>query len=128
MATATTSTEGDGENVYQTCIAKLQSVQPIMDGFNHRNRSQHRHARWWSAFGQMRRNARKLVGELHASAARAKAASRKKSKKKRKLGDGNAGEEGEGEENEQVRQPPKRGPAELYALWLWSHEIPQAYV
>jgi ribonuclease MRP protein subunit RMP1 len=45
-------------------LAVLGPLQPLLAGFNHRNRNQHRGARWWGAFGMLRRGAGRLVGLL----------------------------------------------------------------
>ncbi|KAK1722314.1 uncharacterized protein BDZ83DRAFT_629375 [Colletotrichum acutatum] len=55
-------------NEETTPIATLVSVLAILDSFNHRNKNQHRVARWWSAFDLLRRVVRRLHDVLEAQA------------------------------------------------------------
>lgn len=98
---------GDDDNDndrYRRGLEALAPLGPLLAGFNHRNRNQHRGARWWGAFGMLRRHAAKLVGELDGAAARAARLSaaaaagrrRQKTKKRRRLGRGEE-EDGAGE-------------------------------
>ncbi|KAK6208180.1 RNase MRP subunit [Pestalotiopsis sp. IQ-011] len=96
------------ENIYQTCLSKLHPIMPVLAGFNHRNRSQHRHARWWAAFGVVRRAAARLVAELEAA--------HKSSRKKRKRQDGEGG-----------KKKKKKDPVESRAVWIRDHAAPRAY-
>ncbi|KAH6653898.1 hypothetical protein BKA67DRAFT_563530 [Truncatella angustata] len=84
-----TKVQAPSASSYQSALAKVQPLVPILAGFNHRNRSQHRHARWWAAFGSLRRNVGRLVSELEAAAAKRDA--RNPSKKR-----GRGGQEGGG--------------------------------
>ncbi|KAI0603413.1 hypothetical protein F4775DRAFT_30038 [Biscogniauxia sp. FL1348] len=45
-------------------LDQLQPLQPILRGFAHRNRNQHRRGPWWGALGMLRRHADKLASEL----------------------------------------------------------------
>ncbi|KAF4783512.1 hypothetical protein HER10_EVM0010903 [Colletotrichum scovillei] len=51
-----------------TPIATLVPVLAILDSFNHRNKNQHRVARWWAAFDLLRRAVRRLHDALEAQA------------------------------------------------------------
>ncbi|KAJ0302033.1 hypothetical protein COL516b_007541 [Colletotrichum fioriniae] len=55
-------------NEETTSIATLVPVLAILDSFNHRNKNQHRVARWWSAFDLLRRAVRRLHDALEAQA------------------------------------------------------------
>ncbi|KAK2024367.1 hypothetical protein LX32DRAFT_108033 [Colletotrichum zoysiae] len=50
----------------QPTIDALVPVLGILDGFNHRNKNQHRVARWWSRFDLLRRSVRRLHDALEA--------------------------------------------------------------
>ncbi|KAK2000538.1 hypothetical protein LX36DRAFT_422386 [Colletotrichum falcatum] len=50
----------------QPTIDSLVPVLRILDGFNHRNKNQHRVARWWSQFDLLRRSVRRLHDALEA--------------------------------------------------------------
>ncbi|KAK2061210.1 hypothetical protein LY76DRAFT_590730 [Colletotrichum caudatum] len=50
----------------QPTIDALVPVLRILDGFNHRNKNQHRVARWWSRFDLLRRSVRRLHDALEA--------------------------------------------------------------
>ncbi|KAI1483918.1 hypothetical protein F4774DRAFT_1782 [Daldinia eschscholtzii] len=88
-APATITTPVDG-NVYQDALDGLQPLQPVLRGFNHRNKNQHRRAAWWAPFGMLRRHVERLVDELLEAAA---AASNKSKSKKRQRGDDGGGVE-----------------------------------
>ncbi|KXH62203.1 hypothetical protein CSAL01_03603 [Colletotrichum salicis] len=62
-----------------TPIATLVPVLAILDSFNHRNKNQHRVARWWSAFDLLRRAIRRLHDALEAQACHRRALSFKSS-------------------------------------------------
>ena len=86
---------GSDNDRYKRGLEALAPLGPLLAGFNHRNRNQHRGARWWGAFGMLRRHAAKLVDELDGAAARAarlsaaaSAGRRQKTKKRRRLGRG----------------------------------------
>ncbi|KXH26508.1 hypothetical protein CNYM01_10222 [Colletotrichum nymphaeae SA-01] len=55
-------------NEETTPIATLVPVLAILDSFNHRNKNQHRVARWWAAFDLLRRAVRRLHDALEAQA------------------------------------------------------------
>ncbi|KAI8966861.1 hypothetical protein F5Y11DRAFT_6940 [Daldinia sp. FL1419] len=84
-------------NVFTTALDTLQPLQPILRGFNHRNRNQHRRAAWWAPFGMLRRHVEKVVDELleaGAAVEKSKAKSTSSSKKRRRDeedGGGNVG-------------------------------------
>ncbi len=60
---------GNG-NRYRRALDRLAPLRPVLAGLNHRNRNQHRGARWWGAFGMLRRHVGKLADELDVAAAR----------------------------------------------------------
>ncbi|KAK1448604.1 hypothetical protein CCUS01_11565 [Colletotrichum cuscutae] len=72
MKTTTTTTAATAAqttpNGETTPIATLVPVLAILDSFNHRNKNQHRVARWWSAFDLLRRAVRRLHDALEAQA------------------------------------------------------------
>lgn len=82
-------------NGYQDALDRLQPLQPVLRGFNHRNRNQHRRAAWWAPFGMLRRHVERVVDELleaaDAVAAAAAAAAKSKSKKRRRDDGGGGG-------------------------------------
>ncbi|RYP07257.1 hypothetical protein DL765_009209 [Monosporascus sp. GIB2] len=61
---------GDDVNRYLSALDELLPLRPVLAGLNHRNRNQHRGARWWGAFGMLRRHVGKLADELDVAAAR----------------------------------------------------------
>ncbi|KAI0115087.1 hypothetical protein F4814DRAFT_418227 [Daldinia grandis] len=82
----TSAIDGNG---YQDALDRLQPLQPVLRGFNHRNRNQHRRAAWWAPFGMLRRHVERVVDELleasnAVAVAAAAAASKSKSKKRRR--------------------------------------------
>ncbi|KAK6950090.1 hypothetical protein Daesc_008416 [Daldinia eschscholtzii] len=89
-ATITTSVNG---NAYQDALDGLQPLLPVLRGFNHRNKNQHRRAAWWAAFGMLRRHVERLVDELLEAAAITAAASNKSKSKKRQRSDDGGGVE-----------------------------------
>lgn len=103
MATLETQAQ---PGAYSTSLSKLQPLVPILAGFNHRNKNQHRHARWWAAFNSLRRNVDRLIAEFETAAA----ARGSKSSKKRKQDDGEGGAVG------------KR------ARWIRDYAVPEAYL
>ncbi|KAI1467213.1 uncharacterized protein F4812DRAFT_465281 [Daldinia caldariorum] len=94
-SSSSTTTPVVSGNAYQDALDGLQPLQPVLRGFNHRNRNQHRRAAWWAPFGMLRRHVEKLVDELieaaAAAAAAAAASTKSKSKKRRRDGDGDDG-------------------------------------
>jgi ribonuclease MRP protein subunit RMP1 len=48
-------------------LTQLGTPVTILDGFNHRNKNQHRLSRWWAEFGMVRRGTRKLLEDLQVS-------------------------------------------------------------
>ncbi|KAI1807922.1 hypothetical protein F4811DRAFT_503736 [Daldinia bambusicola] len=116
--TATTPVIVNG-NVYQDALDGLQPLQPVLRGFNHRNRNQHRRAAWWAPFGMLRRHVEKLVDGLLEASAAAVAASKSKSKKRRRDGgDGNGNGGGSGVERN-VRR---------HVEWLRDVLVPKCYL
>ncbi|ORY63570.1 uncharacterized protein BCR38DRAFT_437181 [Pseudomassariella vexata] len=109
-----TFTSGKASADPQKALDLLQPLQPILAGFNHRNKNQHRGARWWGSFGMLRRNLEKLVDEVADAVDKAAAAGGKKRKpaavpsKK----DGRSG----------------RNAAETRASWLRGVLVPKLYV
>ncbi len=45
----------------------ITTAQAILDGFNHRNKNQHRLSKWWAEFSTLRRNHGKLAPEIQAN-------------------------------------------------------------
>ncbi|KAI1417841.1 hypothetical protein F5Y13DRAFT_63175 [Hypoxylon sp. FL1857] len=89
-AAASGSSDHDSSNStneYEAALDKLQPLQPILRGFNHRNRNQHRRSAWWAPFGMLRRHVDKLVDELLDAAAAANAAAKSKGKKRKRDND-----------------------------------------
>ncbi|KAI1105873.1 hypothetical protein F4804DRAFT_302743 [Jackrogersella minutella] len=87
QSAAAAAAGGTPENEYDEALEKLQPLQPVLRGFNHRNRNQHRRAAWWAAFGMLRRHVDKCADELLDAAA---AATKSRGKKKRRRDDGAA--------------------------------------
>ncbi|GJC95438.1 hypothetical protein ColKHC_04264 [Colletotrichum higginsianum] len=56
----------DTADVDRPAVAALVPVLQIFDGFNHRNKNQHRVARWWARFDLLRRSVRRLHDALEA--------------------------------------------------------------
>ena len=89
LASATFTAPVNG-NAYQDALDGLQPLQPVLRGFNHRNKNQHRRAAWWAPFGMLRRHIERLVDELldEAAAITAAASNKSKSKKRQRSDDG----------------------------------------
>lgn len=115
-ATSQKPRQEEAEDEVQASLSVLRPLQPLLAGFNHRNRNQHRLARWWGAFGMLRRSAGRLVGALEreASSAGSRAKARRKKERSRK-GDG-GGDNDDGTE------------AEVVARWMRDVLIPECYV
>jgi ribonuclease MRP protein subunit RMP1 len=47
-----------------TALEEFTSITLVLSATNHRNKNQHRLAKWWKAFSVLRRNTLKLVSEL----------------------------------------------------------------
>ncbi|CAJ2509890.1 Uu.00g057900.m01.CDS01 [Anthostomella pinea] len=74
---------------HQQALARLQPLQPVLWGFAHRNRNQHRYGFWWGAFGMLRRSTDKLVDDLLSSlppSSRSSVAANDRSSAKAKVG------------------------------------------
>ncbi|KAK1979754.1 hypothetical protein LZ30DRAFT_751194 [Colletotrichum cereale] len=71
-------------------ITALVPVLLILDGFNHRNKNQHRVARWWPRFDLLRRSIRRLHDALEARA-RHRHAQSFRAPSKKSAGKANAG-------------------------------------
>ncbi|KAK6210227.1 hypothetical protein QIS74_11811 [Colletotrichum tabaci] len=56
----------DTADLDRPTVAALVPVLQIFDGFNHRNKNQHRVARWWARFDLLRRSVRRLHDALEA--------------------------------------------------------------
>ncbi|KAL1872787.1 hypothetical protein VTK73DRAFT_1337 [Phialemonium thermophilum] len=67
--------------VLQEVLDRLSPVLHILDGFNHRNKNQHRLSRWWAPFDMFRRAVNKLAFELQTSIRRAALQSKKRKRK-----------------------------------------------
>ncbi|KAF3064778.1 hypothetical protein GL218_01458 [Daldinia childiae] len=103
-------------NGYQDALDKLQPLQPILRGFNHRNRNQHRRAVWWAPFGMLRRHVERVVDELLEAADAVAAAAKSKNKKRRRDDDDDGGSN--------VVERKVRGHVE----WLRDILIPKCYL
>ncbi|RYP72401.1 hypothetical protein DL771_004196 [Monosporascus sp. 5C6A] len=130
---------GDNANRYRSALDELLPLRPVLAGLNHRNKNQHRAARWWGAFGMLRRHVGKLADELDAAAARfakmlsssssstnanAGNSSSSSSKKKRKRGGGGGG----GGETPVVTTNPVLARADERAKWLRDALFPKCYL
>lgn len=116
MATTTSSSSSGG------CPAALDLVrplQPLLAGFAHRNKNQHRGARWFAFFAMLRRHVDKLADETAAHAARTP---KKKPKKKKPAGPHGCDETArDGDNNDD-------GPAPQRARWLRDILVPKCYM
>lgn len=130
MATSTknAASKCQHQHQHQQALESLAPLRPLLAGFNHRNRNQHRGARWWGAFGMLRRHVSKLIDELDAAAAAAAAVKMAKSssssatktsnkKKKRKRG---------GEEEDAGKGV--GAAADARATWLRAALVPRCYM
>ncbi|KAI1460730.1 hypothetical protein F4805DRAFT_416871 [Annulohypoxylon moriforme] len=113
---------GDGKsannssgNEYEEALERLQPLQPVLRGLNHRNRGQHRRAAWWAPFGMLRRHIDKLVDELLDSSAAAAAKLKLKSKKRKRGGDDETDDRAERKTRDHVR-------------WLRDVLVPKCYL
>ncbi|RYP77302.1 hypothetical protein DL769_003451 [Monosporascus sp. CRB-8-3] len=125
----------DNANRYRSALDELLPLRPVLAGFNHRNGNQHRGARWWGAFGMLRRHIGKLADDLDVAAARfAKMLSSSSSitnantgnncssnKKKRKR-------DGGGEETAGLTTIPALARADERAKWLRDALVPKCYL
>ncbi|OTB06923.1 hypothetical protein M426DRAFT_318637 [Hypoxylon sp. CI-4A] len=127
MVPSSAAAPPSGTSEYEAALDKLQPLQPILRGFNHRNRNQHRRAAWWAPFGMLRRHLDKLIDELYEAAASitttaAAAAAAKKtsdSAKKRKRGDGHGDDTKEKRLEKTVHD---------HVRWLRDVLVPKCYV
>ncbi|RYP03365.1 hypothetical protein DL764_005180 [Monosporascus ibericus] len=124
----------DNANWYRSVLDELLPLRPVLAGLNHRNKNQHRGARWWGAFGMLRRHVGKLADELDVAAARfakilssstnanaGNSSSGTSSKKKRKRGDGGGG-------TPVVSSIPALARADERAKWLRDALLPKCYL
>ncbi|KAK8049246.1 hypothetical protein PG994_010976 [Apiospora phragmitis] len=108
--TAKTQPIPDSSNIYHETLRLIRPLQPLLAGFNHRNKNQHRVATWWASFNMLRRHVTKWADELDLQAkARPK-------KRKRTTAAINQGDDG------------SSGPAEVRALWLRDVLMPKCYL
>ncbi|KAI0887405.1 uncharacterized protein GGS22DRAFT_157088 [Annulohypoxylon maeteangense] len=77
-------------NEYEEALEKLQPLQPVLRGFNHRNRNQHRRSAWWAPYGMLRRHVDKLIDSLLELSTAAIAAAKLKNKKRKRSDDSGA--------------------------------------
>ncbi|RKF63372.1 putative ribonuclease mrp protein subunit rmp1 [Erysiphe neolycopersici] len=54
------------DDIYSTSLQRLQEISYLLHLAHHRNKNQHRVARWYKFFGQLRRQIAKLILELDA--------------------------------------------------------------
>lgn len=121
MAT-TTSSSSNTAAAGSDCPAALELVrplQPLLAGFAHRNRNQHRGARWFASFAMLRRHVDKLADETAARAARPPRMNPQKKKKKPDPRRREAAVEGGGDDD---------GPAPRRARWLRDVLVPKCYL
>ncbi|KAI0145902.1 hypothetical protein F4776DRAFT_382639 [Hypoxylon sp. NC0597] len=111
-SSSNSNSNSNSTNGYEEALDRLQPLQPILQGFNHRNRNQHRRAAWWAPFGMLRRHVDKLADELLDSAAAANAAARSKSKKRKRDND-------DGRAEKKVRD---------HVKWLRDVLVPKCYL
>ncbi|KAK7965086.1 hypothetical protein PG996_000554 [Apiospora saccharicola] len=102
----------DSSNVYHETLQLVRPLQPLLAGFNHRNKNQHRVATWWASFNMLRRHVTKWADELDRQAK----ARPKKRKRTAGDGDGDGKKDGDG------------GSAEVRALWLRDVLVPKCYL
>jgi ribonuclease MRP protein subunit RMP1 len=112
MAAATNPLSGGA--LAAQLLDRLRPLQPILFGFNHRNKSQHRGAQWWASFGMLRRHLDKFIEELdRASSSSASGKKRKRSKDQNRC--------------DAVGGRKDDGPAETRARWLKDVLVPGCY-
>ena len=116
MATTITTPGGGGTPAAgpQAALDLVRPVQPLLAGFAHRNKNQHRGARWFASFAMLRRHVDKLADETAARAAAARPP--KKKKKKPPQGDQDGGDDDDD------------GPAPRRARWLRDVLVPKCYL
>ncbi|KAK8138934.1 hypothetical protein PG984_002314 [Apiospora sp. TS-2023a] len=104
--------DSSSNNVYYETLQLVRPLQPLLAGFNQRNKNQHRVATWWASFNMLRRHVTKWADELDRQAK----ARPKKRKRTAGGGDGDDKKDGDG------------GPAEVRALWLRDVLVPKCYL
>ncbi|KAI0128645.1 hypothetical protein BJ170DRAFT_732369 [Xylariales sp. AK1849] len=114
MATA----PGAAQSSAQQALSTLRPLQPILAGFNHRNKNQHRGARWWSSFGMLHRHLHKFAAELEVASQRTATSSKKRKREDAGSGGGGGGSTGMKD----------GGPAEMRARWMRDVLVPGCYV
>ncbi|KAK8026867.1 hypothetical protein PG991_003923 [Apiospora marii] len=97
-------------NLYHETLQLVRPLQPLLAGFNHRNKNQHRVATWWASFNMLRRHVTKWADELDQQAQ-----ARPKKRKRTAAGDGS-------------EKKDEGGPAEVRGLWLRDVLVPKCYL
>ncbi|KAK7951760.1 uncharacterized protein PG986_007488 [Apiospora aurea] len=110
--TAKPQPAAEGNNAYHDTLLLIRPLQPLLAGFNHRNKNQHRVATWWASFNMLRRHVTKWADDLDQQAK----ARPKKRKRTPTTTTTNQGGDGSG------------GPAEARALWLRDVLMPKCYL
>lgn len=119
--TAAVVAGGAGTGGCPAALDLVRPLQPLLAGFAHRNKNQHRGARWFASFAMLRRHVDKLADETAALAA-ARPPNKEKKKKKK---------------NQQSAQPHRRDeeaeggeddPAPRRARWLRDVLVPKCYL
>lgn len=99
----------------------LQEALLLLGGFNHRNKNQHRVARWWAELGVFRRNVGKLSEEVQTKIAKLEKEKRIKHKKDR-------GKQTKDNSGLQQRLAPSRDPVDRRAKWMRDQAMPRFYL
>ncbi|KAK4106722.1 hypothetical protein N658DRAFT_520207 [Parathielavia hyrcaniae] len=97
--------------ILSLAIASLAPALELLERFHHRNKNQHRIAKWWAQADMLRRHVRKMLGELEAAVEPAEKAARAKERQRVKgTGKGKSQKlvEAVGEENMQAEVLRKR--------------------
>ncbi|KAK6841619.1 hypothetical protein PG987_002479 [Apiospora arundinis] len=102
-------------NIYNETLLLIRPLQPLLAGFNHRNKNQHRVATWWASFNMLRRHVTKWADELDQQAK-----SRPKKRKRAIAIQGGSDSDANKKTND--------GPAEVRALWLRDVLVPRCYL
>ncbi|KAK8056595.1 hypothetical protein PG993_001822 [Apiospora rasikravindrae] len=100
-------------NVYNDTLLLIRPVQPLLAGFHHRNKNQHRVATWWASFNMLRRHVTKWTDELDQQA-------KARPKKRKRTAAAAAAAKNQGGDSS--------GPAEVRALWLRDILMPKCYL
>ncbi|KAK8114996.1 hypothetical protein PG999_007065 [Apiospora kogelbergensis] len=109
-------TTDNNNTTYNETLLLIRPLQPLLAGFNHRNKNQHRVATWWASFNMLRRHVTKWADELDQQAK-----SRPPKKRKRIVS-------AQGGDDNDTKKKTEDGPAEVRALWLRDVLVPKCYL